>query len=279
MGRSPHRDVTKLGAGALPLADTDENGVMAPRPLPADEYWSMASSVRSMDRGHPPEPYEELLLREAVELAGGPAVVETVHVLGVGTGRELPAVRRAAPGARLLAWDIAPAMVAACRHNLDGTALADIAVGVSAAGDLTPAHGRAQLVVACNAVLGYVVPATERRRTLAALADVLVPGGVLMGVVQQRRCLPDWAAWFAAHDALAAARLVGSDTGDRWIGEGGATVAHHHFTRRELVALLAGADLHPEVLTSLRRYLGPYGRRPPGRSPNPLVTLAVRRSA
>jgi len=111
------------------------------------------------------------------------------------------------------------------------------------------------------------------------VADLLTPGGVLVAVVQQRRGRPDWAAWFLAHDALAGVGVLGGDPGDRWIGTDGATVAHHHYTRRELRALLVGGGLDPVTITSLRGFLRPHGARPPLRSPNPLVALAVRRSA
>ena len=257
----------------------DHDGRMPDRPLTPDEYWSLPAAVGSMDRGRAPAHYEDLLLADAVSLAGAPDAIRTVHVLGVGAGRELPAVRRAAPTARILAWDVAPGMVEACRRNLDGAGLGEVEVAARAAGDLAPDDGRAQLVVGLNAVLGYVVPAAERRRTVAALAAVLEPGGVLAAVVQQRRGRPDWAAWFLAHDALAAAHLIGSAPGDRWIGDDGPTVAHHHYTRRELVDLLAGAGIEPTRVGSLRRFVGPHGIRPPLRSPNPLVALAVRRSS
>jgi SAM-dependent methyltransferase len=248
---------------------------MAGSPLSARDFWNRPASVRSMDRSPGTEPYEDLLLADAVALAGGAERVRTVHVLGVGTGRELPAVRAAAPRARLLAWDVSDAMVQGCRERVARDGPDGVDVAQRAAGDLTPADGRAELVVGLNAVLGYVVPAAERVRTLRALADVLVPGGVLAGVVQQRRGRPDWAAWFLAHDAAAMVR--GREAGDRPTALDGVSVLHHHVTPRELRGLLAGAGLEPVTVQSLRAHLrGRWPDGPPRRSPNPLVFRARR---
>lgn len=250
---------------------------MPRRILPAEAYWNEPASVHAMDRTDAVPAYEQLLVAEAVRRAGGAAAVRTVHVLGVGAGRELPAVRSAAPGARIMAWDVAEAMVRACRDRVARLGLADVEVAVRDVADLRPeADGTAQVVVAVNAMLGYPVPGSARTATAAAVHRLLAPGGVLALVVQQRRGRPDWAAWFAVHDALAAGgALGGRDPGDRLTGAGGVVVPHHHYTRRELRRLLEGAGFGSVDLWSLRRFAGDRRLRIPLRSPNPLVGLAT----
>jgi SAM-dependent methyltransferase len=246
----------------------------APR-TPA-ELWSSPEAVALTDRATRAEPYERRLLGEAVQAAGGPHAVQLVHVVGAGTGRELAAVRAAAPTAALRAWDLSEPMVHRCREHLATAGLGDVEVAVRAASGLGPDDGPAQLVVAVGGVVGCIVPGDERRRSIAALASTLAPGGAMALVAQQRRGRPDWALWFAARDVLVAPWRRGEEPGDRRSGYGGTAGLHHHVTRRELRSLLTDAGLEVLQLESLRRYAARDGMRIPRTSPNPLVALARR---
>jgi SAM-dependent methyltransferase len=223
-------------------------------------------------------PVEDALLAEAVGRAGGAGAVEQVVVVGVGAGRELAAVRDAAPNAAIVAFDLSPGMVAAARRQVDDTGLEGIEVHV---GDITGDHPRgerpADLVVATNAVLCYPHGSRGRELAFASLASLARPGAALMAVVQQRNGRPDWAVWFAARDALVRLGLVAGGPGDRRNERDGASLLVHHYGVAELRSELERAGFHDAAVRSLRSWARREGRKVPLRSPNPLVVTAVRR--
>jgi SAM-dependent methyltransferase len=246
--------------------------------LSAGEYWGRSEAVASMPAAAGALPVEEALLAEAVGRAGGTAAVRQVVVVGVGAGRELAAVRNAAPEAEILAFDISPAMVAAARREATDAGLDRVEVRVGdVAGEAPRAERAADLVVATNAVLCYPEGRAARERAFAGLASLARPGAGLMLVVQQRNGRLDWAVWFAARGVLARLGLVAGGPGDRRNVRDGAALLVHHFGAAELRGHLERAGFVDPTVRSLRSWARGEGRAVPRRSPNPLVVTAVRR--
>jgi SAM-dependent methyltransferase len=246
--------------------------------LSAGEYWGRPEAVASMPAATGALPVEEALLAEAVDRAGGTGAVHRVAIVGVGAGRELTAVRAAAPEAAIVAFDISPAMVAAARRQVADAGLDGIEVHVGDIEDDPPRGERAaDLVVATNAVLCYPIGTAARERAFAGLASLARPGAALMLVVQQRNGRPDWAAWFAGRTALARLGLLAGGPGDRRNERDGAALLVHHFGANELRRHLERAGFREPAVRSLRSWARTEGRPVPWRSPNPLVVTAVRR--
>jgi SAM-dependent methyltransferase len=221
--------------------------------------------------------YERYLMDAAIALLRprfGSA--EHIHVVGCGPGRELPMVRQAFPHARIVASDISPAMVDACRANLaEWGAEANVELFVGAIGDLSTSHGIGQLVVALNNVLTYVTPRAERRRAFGAMRSLLEDGGVLLGAVHHQWGRPTKSAYFLAQRLAAAVGLRSDEVGDRVGGFSGLRTNLHYFTRREVHDLLVDARFTPlevQSLATLARKLGT--RHPAYCSYNNLIFLA-----
>jgi SAM-dependent methyltransferase len=246
-------------------------------PRSAAEYWSSPEVVDAfVERNRAPLPYEESLLTTAAQRAARDGALRRVHVLGVGGGRELPAVRAAAPDAELHAWDISEAMVDRCRRFVARSDLGAVHVRCGDLTDLPADVPPADLVVGVNAVCSYLTSATARARAAASMARLLRPGGAVAVVVQQRRGRPDWALWFAIRSFATRLRLAPGEPGDRINGHGDDRLLVHHYTARELRRMFHRAGFEEIELQSLRSWGRSRGRPVPTGSPNPLLLTAER---
>ena len=185
-------------------------------------------------------------------------------------------VRRAFPDAHIVASDISPAMIEACRANLaEWGAEANIELITGAIGDLSAAGGRAQLVVTLNNVLTYVTPVAERRRAFKVMRGLLDSGGVLLGAVHHQWGRPTKSAYFLAQKLATSVGLRSGEVGDRVGGFSGLRTQLHYFTAREVRGLLEEARFAPLEVRSLSSLATKLGTRHPAyRSYNNLVFLA-----
>ncbi len=245
--------------------------------LPAAEYWRRPGPVEVFEHNADVLPFETDLLASAAATASRTGPVQRVRVIGVGAGRELQAVRDVAPDAVIEASDISAPMIDACRRHVERAGLERIELATAALADLTPDAGRADLVVAINAVLCYLTTPQERERGAAALADLVRPGGTLAVVVQQRNGRPDWAVFFGLRALATRAGLAPGAPGDRRNDDGDAALLVHHYRPSELRALLHQAGFTDVQIVSLRAWGRRHGHRIRRRSPNPLLLTAVRR--
>lgn len=248
-----------------------------PRPRSAAAYWSSPGIADAfVDRNQTLLRYEEDLVRTAAGRATASGPVDRIHVMGVGGGRELPAVRAVAPEAEVFAWDISPAMVDRCRTFVDRAGLDGVHVEVGDLTDLEPAGTPADLVIGINAVCCYLTSRDARRRGATTMADLLRPGGAVAIVVQQRNGRPDWATWFALRALVARLGLAPGEPGDRVNGHGEDSLLVHHYGRGELRQMFTAAGFDTIHIESLRHW-GRRAQEPvPLRSPNPLLMTAVR---
>lgn len=239
-----------------------------------EEYWSRPSAVDSAETWGEPLPYEIDLLRRGIERAGGASTCSVVASLGVGAGRELTAIRDAVPAATIRAIDISAPMIERCRQTARRLQVDDVQFEVAAIRD-AERHPSVDVAVAFGAVLSYPIGDDDRLATLRGIRSLLRPGGAVALVVQQRNGRPDWAAWFAGRGVahrLGAFRLA---PGDRVASDGDASLAFHHYSRRELTGLLARCGFTELWVASLREWARSTGHRIPRQSPNPLLVLAT----
>lgn len=244
--------------------------------LPAAEYWRRPGPVELFEHNDDVLPFETDLLATTAAIAARTGPLQRVRVIGVGAGRELQAVRDVAPGAVIEASDISAPMIDACRRHVERTGLERIELSTAALADLSPDAGRADLVVAINAVLCYLTTDDERARGVAALADLVRPGGALAVVVQQRNGRPDWAAFFALRAVATRLGMAPGAPGDRRNDDGEAALLVHHYRPSELRTLLHGVGFTDVEILSLRAWGRRHGHRIRRRSPNPLLLTAVR---
>ncbi len=236
----------------------------------AADFWNQTSQVAAFSGSPGALAYETALIATSAELAATSGPVDDVRVVGVGTGRELVAVREILPDARILAYDISEPMVAACRAFVASTGLGAVDVELKDVVDLTESDGPTDLIVLVNAVLCYVA-AKDRVRAIHGLSSVLRTGGSVAMVVHQRNGRPDWSAWFALRYVATRLRLAEGDAGDRRISHDRASMLFHHFTRRELRRLMSQAGFTDVAITTLRSWARSTGHRIPLGSPNPLL--------
>ena len=194
-----------------------------------------------------------------------------MRVVGVGTGRELVAVRGILPDASIVAFDISEPMVEACKAFVASADLGDVHVELKDMLDLAESDGPADLIVLVNAVLCYVSGSADRARVFRGLCSVLRAGGSVAIVVHQRNGRPDWSTWFALRSIATRLRLAEGDAGDRRITHDRRSMLFHHFTRRELRRQMSQAGFTDVSITSLRSWARSTGNRIPLDSPNPLL--------
>lgn len=243
-----------------------------------ERFWSRPELVRAYTDTGGALDYEVDAVIAAVARAAASGPLDLVHVVGVGAGRELAAIRQRTGDARIHAWDISEPMAESCREHVRHEGLTDITVHHGAI-DQVPERVTepADLVIALGAVLGYGTTPEQRRRDLRALRSSCRAGAGLAAVVQQRHGRPDWSMYFSLAELLERTPLRSRGAGNRSSRHGRAAVLFHHFSRRELAHELERADFAQIDITSLRQWGRPSGRRPPLRSPNPLIAVASAR--
>ena len=246
------------------------------RSSPSAEFWSQDSQVQAFSVNSQVLLYETALIGEAITAAAISGEVQQVHAVGVGTGRELPAIRLQLPEAKISAWDVADPMVEACSKFIQAQGLTNVSVGQANIVDLGGLSPQADVVILLNAILCYVNTPQDRRRALEALQQLLRPGGTIAAVVHQPNGRIDWATWFGLRSLLARISLVEGGSGDRRISHGNSTMLFHHYTPSELHRLLSGAGFEQIQIRSLRAWSRETGHKIPLRSPNPLMVTAVR---
>ncbi|MEX0768737.1 MAG: class I SAM-dependent methyltransferase [Microthrixaceae bacterium] len=246
------------------------------RSSPSEEFWSQDTQVAAFSANTKVLIYERDLMTRGIAAAAVSGVTQEVHAVGVGAGRELPAIRALLPVAKIHAWDVAEPMVQACEALIQAQGMTNLSVGQADITELGKHRPHADLVVLLNAVLCYVTSLKEQLCAFEALHSLLRPGGTIAAVVHQRNGRPDWALWFAARSLLSACSLVKGSAGDRKISHGNSTMLFHHFTLKEVGSLLSTVGFEQVSMSSLRQWSKSSGHKIPLNSPNPLLVTAVR---
>lgn len=246
--------------------------------LSNEEYWNRPELVDAHSGRPGILPYEIDAVVDACARAGSTGEVQSVHVLGVGTGRELADIRRLTKPTRIHAWDISEPMVAGCEDLIRCAGWNDITVARASIDEIPGLMEQpADAVIALAAVLCYIPLSTDRLATFRAMHAMCRPGGGLAAVVQQRHARPLWGAYFAYASLLERSGLRHRGEGNRPSSYGDVAVMLHHYGRHELDDLLHVAGFADRHIQSLRRWASSNHRRIPRRSPNPLIAVATAR--
>lgn len=244
---------------------------------PSETFWSRPELVAAYQDIGGALQYEIDAVAASAEAARRTGPVDSVHVLGVGGGRELGAIRAITNARVIHAWDISEPMVQACRQHVTRSGWQDVIVNTSSIEDLErPGGESADLVVALGAVLGYSTDESQRCRSVGRISSLLRDGGAFAGVVQQRNGRPDWALYFAARSLLERTPWCNHGIGNRRSRHGSGSVLFHHYTPAELIDLFAREGFTDVQVGSLRAWARQREATVPLRSPNPLVLTATK---
>lgn len=244
--------------------------------LSNEQYWSRDQLVRAHSDLPGALDYEIDAVRDAADRARSSGPVRSVHVLGVGTGRELADIRAATRPTRLFGWDLSQPMVDGCRSQIERHGWPDVTVELASIDDVPDLIDEpADVVIGLSAVLCYIPDDSGRRRTARAMRSMCRTGAGLALVVQQRAGRRPWVPYFAAIDSLERAHLRHEGIGNRRSRYGDVAVLLHHYGRREIGDLLGTAGFERCNVRSLREWAADHDRAVPRRSPNPLIVTAT----
>ena len=175
----------------------------------------------------------------AVLQSAGPQSIDGLRVLDIGGGTGGFAVGVAELGHRVMVVDPSPDALAILDRRSEESGVADRVTGVQ--GDLSTLSslvGDPVDVVLCHGVLGVV---DDPDAAVAALTDVLVPGGVLSLLVGQR------------HAAVVARAMAGHFDEARTLLDGDPPAGQpRRFTAEEITALLHRAGFRDVTLHAVR---------------------------
>ena len=241
-----------------------------------ESFWSQPDLVASYSRPGGALDYERDAVEDAVARARRTGPVRTVHVLGIGAGRELPAIRELVGSAKIVGWDISAPMVEACRSLVEREGIDDVELHQGDLLDVARVGDEpADVLIALGAVLGYLSDPPDREAATDALRRLARTGAGLAAVVQQRAGRPDWATWFALRSVAQVITRRGPGHGNRRSWHADQSTRFHHYTRRELAQLTARHSFTDVEIRSLRQWARGRSDRLPLRSPNPLILNAT----
>jgi ubiquinone/menaquinone biosynthesis C-methylase UbiE len=239
--------------------------------LGAADFWNSDSTVQLHDRIEPVLHWYERYLydRAATVLHEAGVNVTLAHVVGCGTGREIPDVCKRFPSATVIASDFSEKMLERCKDNLLRWRLGDSVRCVHCPAQvLDHTCGRATFVSMINNVMTYITPADERATTLRNLSRIMEPGGILVGTVHSQSGRLMKKAFFCLRRlAFRLGIIPEQEVGDRIGGFLGNCMPFHYFTTDEMHGLLMDAGFHPIEVKDLSQIVVQMGNPP--KTPNP----------
>jgi ubiquinone/menaquinone biosynthesis C-methylase UbiE len=183
--------------------------------------------------------------------------VSLAHVVGCGTGREIPSVCERFPSATVVASDFSEKMLARCKANVSRWKLGHSVRCIhSPAQSLDDTYGRATFVSMINNVMTYITPADARAATLRNISRMMEPGGILVGTVHSQSGRLTKKAFFSLRRLAFRLGIISEqEVGDRIGGFLGNRMAFHYATTKEVHSLLIDADFDPIEIKDLSQLL------------------------
>lgn len=232
--------------------------------VPNDQFWENQSIVESQDVV---EPYlfwhEDYLLNFAQHtFRRCNRKCAKIHIIGCGTGREIPCIRRIFPLAEISATDISTLMIEKCLTNLHKWGCTtNLKVECCAADSLANVYSDTDLFLVFNNVLTYVVPHLKRLKTLNHIHTLSSEHGLIVGGVHNQWGRFNKSVYFILQHLLIAVKLFKRERGDRLGGFKGYRTNLHYFTTGELSGLLRNSGFNPLQVKSLANLAASTGRR------------------
>lgn len=244
--------------------------------LSNEQYWNRPELVAAHSGLPGLLDYERDAVMGAVAGASAAGLVRSVHVLGVGAGRELAGIRQVTTPARVHSWDISQPMVEACKEHIDAHGWSDVTVAKATIREAAAVvDGTADVVVALSALLCYFPTAKERAENFRALRRMCRRGAGLAIVVQQQHGRLIWRPYFFGMAILERTGIRNRGFGNRISSFNEVAVLLHHYLRQEVLGLLEATGFGVTSIRSLREWAVESGRCIPRRSPNPLIITAI----
>ena len=136
------------------------------------EFWSATNIIETQDTHHTLHWYENYLL-ELIK-KNKMNKVEKIHIVGCGTGREIPGVRKRFPGAEIIASDISDKMIERCKRNLIKWKISEKITLINCeASELSLIHNNSDIIIEFNSILTYVLPLKNRIVMMKHLNNLL----------------------------------------------------------------------------------------------------------
>jgi SAM-dependent methyltransferase len=239
--------------------------------LSAADFWNSDSAVQLHNRIEPAlHWYERYLYDRAVTVLHETGVdVTLAHVVGCGTGREIPDVCKRFPSATVIASDFSEKMLEHCKDNLLRWGLGNSVRCVHCPAQVLDHNcGRATFVSMINNVMTYITPADERATALQNVSRIMEPGGILVGTVHSQSGRVSKKAFFSLRRlAFRLGIILDQEVGDRIGGFLGNCMPFHYFTTDEVHGLLIDAGFDPIEVKDLSQIVLQMGNA--YRTPNP----------
>jgi ubiquinone/menaquinone biosynthesis C-methylase UbiE len=239
--------------------------------LSATDFWNTDSTVQLHDRLQPALHWYERYLydRAATMLHEAGVGVTLAHVVGCGTGREIPDVCKRFPSATVIASDFSEKMLERCKDNLLRWGLVDSVRCVHCPAQvLDHTCGRATFVSMINNVMTYITPVDERAITLRNVSRIMEPGGIFVGTVHSQSGRLTKKAFFSLRRLASRLRILSDqEVGDRIGGFLGNCMPFHYFTTDEVHGLLIDAGFDPIEVKDLSQMVAEMGNAI--KTPNP----------
>ena len=189
--------------------------------------------------------------------------IETVHVLGCGTGREIYEIARRLKG-RLIASDFSPNMINACQANIKKWGLdGRVSTAIKNISSLCETDEKCQIAFAFNNTFNYLTPLSYRESCLKSVHSILEKGGYFVGVVhsQYGTLNPTIKGYLKAIYFLFQKIFdFINEPGDRVGGNGKLKSKFHYYTKNELKLLLESNEFEIIDLKSLGSLSQSLGR-------------------
>jgi SAM-dependent methyltransferase len=251
--------------------------------LSAADFWNSDSTVQLYDRIVPNLYWYERYLydRAAAILHQAGLGVMLAHVVGCGTGREIPGVCKRFPSATVIASDFSEKMLERCKNNVLRWGLGDsVRCVYCPAQVLDHTCGRATFVSMINNVMTYITPADARVTTLRNIGRNMEPGGILVGTLHSQSGRLTKRAFFSLRRlAFRLGMISEQEVGDRIGGFFGNHMPFHYATTNEVHSLLIDAGFDPIEIKDLSQLLVEIDNAPQAPNPdNNIVFIARARS-
>ncbi|MCG2611249.1 class I SAM-dependent methyltransferase [Flavobacterium sp. SM15] len=216
------------------------------------EFWEDQKVIDTQDQTETILADFELFLFEQAKIKSLHKI-ETVKIIGCGTGREINEVVKFFNPETILALDISENMIKKCNENLALWGLSDkVTTLVSNAKDVQLQENTYDLITFLNSVMTYVPEKRERELIFKNAHKELKPNGVVIGTVHNQIGTFKKTAYFKVRSLLKI--FLKHKVGQRMTGFKGFKFLGYYFSKSELLSELKQAGFKNVQVLSLEEF-------------------------